>query len=158
MNRAQAAQGSSPAALTKSERPRPESELARVKDGRFSVIGANSLFQDKLPIQAEIIEAAKQGSVRYPAEQLTEGWIGGLVLEAALKGAGWPADAARIRTAMESVNVDTKGLRGGPIAWSKDNHFRSRQYYRFYRWDETKSAITQHGSVGVAGSGSLGAV
>ncbi len=73
--------------------------------------------------------------MRYPAEQLTEGWIGGMVLEAVLKSAGWPADAAKIRAAMENVKVDTKGLRGGPIEWSKDNHFRTRQYYRVYRWD-----------------------
>jgi branched-chain amino acid transport system substrate-binding protein len=120
-----------------------EAELARVKDGKFYVIGANSLFQDKLPIHQEIIDEAKKASVRYPAEQMTEGWIGGLVLEAILKGAGWPADAAKIRTAMESVKVDTKGLRGGPIEWSKDNHFRTKQYYRVYRWDPAKSAIVQ---------------
>ena len=46
------------------------------------------------------------------------------MLEAVLKGAGWPADAGKIRAAMENVKVDTKGLRGGPIEWSKDNHFR----------------------------------
>jgi ABC-type branched-subunit amino acid transport system substrate-binding protein len=119
-----------------------EGELARLKDGRFFVIGANSLFQDSLPIQKQIVDAAKQGNVRYPAEQLTEGWIGGLVLEAALKRAGWPADAAKIRAAMEDVKVDTQGLRGGPIEWSKDNHFRTRQYYRVYRWDPAKSAVT----------------
>jgi branched-chain amino acid transport system substrate-binding protein len=118
-----------------------EGELARLKDGKFYVIGANSLFQDSLPIQKQIVDAAKQGSVRYPAEQLTEGWIGGLVLEAALKRAGWPADAGKIRAAMEDVKVDTQGLRGGPIEWSKDNHFRTRQYYRVYRWDPAKSAV-----------------
>jgi ABC-type branched-subunit amino acid transport system substrate-binding protein len=120
-----------------------EGELARLKDGRFYVIGANSLFQENLPIHKEIVEAAKKSNVRYPAEQLTEGWIGGLVLEAALKGAGWPADAGKIRAALETVKVDTKGLRGGPIEWSKDNHFRTRQYYRVYRWDPAKSAIVQ---------------
>jgi ABC-type branched-subunit amino acid transport system substrate-binding protein len=120
-----------------------EGELVRLKDGRFYVIGANSLFQENLPIHKEIVEAAKKSNVRYPAEQLTEGWIGGLVLEAALKGAGWPADAGKIRAALETVKVDTKGLRGGPIEWSKDNHFRTRQYYRVYRWDPAKSAIVQ---------------
>jgi branched-chain amino acid transport system substrate-binding protein len=120
-----------------------ESELARIKDGKLFVIGANSLFQDGLPIHKEIIDEAKKGNVRYPAEQLTEGWIGGMVLEAVLKGAGWPADAAKIRAALENVKVDTKGLRGGPIEWTKDNHFRTRQYYRVYRWDPAKSAIVQ---------------
>jgi ABC-type branched-subunit amino acid transport system substrate-binding protein len=120
-----------------------EAELARIKDPKLYVIGANSLFQDNAPIHKEIAAAAKQGNARYPAEQLTEGWVGGLVLEAALKGAGWPTDAAKIRAAMENVKVDTKGLRGGPIEWSKTNHFRSHQYYRVYRWDSAKSAIVQ---------------
>jgi hypothetical protein len=120
-----------------------EAELARLKDAKFYVIGANSLFQDNLPIHQVIREEAKKASAGYPAEQLTEGWVGGLVLEAALKGAGWPADAAKIRAAMENVKVDTQGLRGGPIEWGKDNHFRSRQYYRVYHWDATKSAIVQ---------------
>jgi branched-chain amino acid transport system substrate-binding protein len=120
-----------------------EAELARIKDPRLFVIGANSLFQDNLPVHKEIIDEAKKANARYPAEQLTEGWIGGMVLEAALKGAGWPTDAAKIRDAMEKVKVDTKGLRGGPIEWTKDNHFRARQFYRVYRWDAGKSAVVQ---------------
>jgi hypothetical protein len=120
-----------------------EAELARIKDPRLYVIGANSLFQDGLPVHKEIRDAVAKGNVRHPAEQLTEGWIGGLVLEAALKGAGWPADPGKIRAAMENVKVDTKGLRGGAIEWSKDNHFRARQFYRVYRWDTGKSAIVQ---------------
>ena len=118
-----------------------ESELARLKDGKFYVIGANSLFQDNLPIHKQIVEEAKKANIRYPAEQMTEGWIGGLVLEAVLKAGGWPADAAKVRAAMENVKVDTQGLRGGPIEWSKENHFRTRQYYRVYRWDPAKSAV-----------------
>ena len=69
---------------------------------------------------------------------MTEGWIGGKVLEAALKTAGAPADAGKLRATMETVKVDTRGLRG-----SKDNHFRARQFYRVYRWDEDKSTIVQ---------------
>ena len=34
---------------------------------------------------------------------------------------------------MANLKVDTKGLRGGPIEWTKDNHFRTRQYYRVYQ-------------------------
>jgi ABC-type branched-subunit amino acid transport system substrate-binding protein len=118
-----------------------ESELARLKDAKLYVIGANALFKDALPIHKEIIAEVGKANARYPAEQMTEGWIGGLVLEAALKSAGWPADAGKLRAALEGVKVDTKGLRGGPIEWSKQNHFRARQYYRVYRWDEAKASI-----------------
>ncbi len=120
-----------------------EGELARLKDGKLYVIGANALFQDNLPIHQEIADAAKKAGVSYPANQMAEGWIAGMVVEAALKGAGWPANASKIRAAMETLKVDTKGLRGGPIEWTKDNHFRTRQYYRIYRWDPAKSAIVR---------------
>jgi len=118
-----------------------ESELARLKDAGFYVIGANSLFQEDLPIHREIAEAAKKANASYPGNQMAEGWIAGMVIEAALNGAGWPADPAKVRAALETVKVDTKGLRGGPIEWTKDNHFRTRQYYRVYRWDPARSGI-----------------
>jgi ABC-type branched-subunit amino acid transport system substrate-binding protein len=117
--------------------------LARLKDDKLFVIGANALFQDDLPVHREITETAKKANISYPPQQLAEGWIAGMVIEAALKSAGWPADAAKLRGALEGVKVDTKGLRGGPIEWTKENHFRTKQYYRVYRWDPAKSAIVQ---------------
>ena len=39
--------------------------------------------------------------------------------------------------------VDTKGLRGGALEWTKDNHFRTRQYYRVYKWDTAKASIVR---------------
>jgi branched-chain amino acid transport system substrate-binding protein len=42
---------------------------------------------------------------------------------------------------MQNLKVDTKGLRGGPIEWTKENHFRTRQSYRIYRWDAGRSAV-----------------
>jgi branched-chain amino acid transport system substrate-binding protein len=120
-----------------------EGELARLKDGSFYVIGANALFQDQLPIHKEIAEAAKKAKVSYPVEQLTEGWIAGMVVEAALKAVGWPATPEKLAAAMNTLKVDTKGLRGGPIEWTKANHFRTQQYYRVYRWDSGKGSILQ---------------
>jgi len=118
-----------------------EGELVRLKDGKLFVIGANSLFQDNLPIHREIADAAKKANAKYPPQQMTEGWIAGMVIEAALKGAGWPATPAKVQASMQNLKVDLKGLRGGQIEWTKDNHFRTKQYYRVYRWDPAKSAI-----------------
>jgi ABC-type branched-subunit amino acid transport system substrate-binding protein len=120
-----------------------EAELPRLKDDRFFVIGANALFQDNLPVHKEIAEAVKKAGSKYPPTMMTEGWIGGMAIEAALKAAGWPADATKVRTAMESLKLDTKGLRGSPIEWTKDNHFRTKLDYRVYRWDSAKSATAQ---------------
>jgi branched-chain amino acid transport system substrate-binding protein len=120
-----------------------EGELARLKDGQFYVVGANALFQDGLPVHAEIRDAAKKAGSQYPAEQMAEGWIAGMVIEAALKATGWPATPQKVADAMSNLKVDTRGLRGGPIEWTKDNHFRTRQHYRVYRWDAGKAAITR---------------
>jgi ABC-type branched-subunit amino acid transport system substrate-binding protein len=120
-----------------------EGDLARVKDPRFFVIGANSLFQEGLPVHKEITDLAKSASIKYPAEQLVEGWLGGLVIEAALKQAGWPADPAKVAAALANSNVDTHGLRNGPLKWTKENHYRAQQSYRVYRWDVEKSAVVR---------------
>ena len=120
-----------------------EGELKRIKDGKLYVIGANALFDDKLPIQQEISDAAKAASSKYPPEQMAEGWIAGMVIEAALKGAGAPASATKVQASLQNLNVDLKGLRGGPIQWTKDNHFRTRQFYRVYKWDGAKIAVVK---------------
>ena len=118
-----------------------EGEIPRLKDPKMFLTGANSLFQENLPVHKEIADAAKAANSKFPTNQLTEGWLGGLIIEAALKKAGWPADAAKVSAAMSDLKVDTKGLRGGPLEWTKQNHFRTQQSYRTYRWDPEKSAI-----------------
>jgi branched-chain amino acid transport system substrate-binding protein len=120
-----------------------EDELKRIKDEKLFVLGANALFEDALPIQKEIAEAVKQAGGKYPADQMAEGWIAGMVVEAALKGAGPAATPAKVQASMENLKVDLKGLRGGPIEWTKDNHFRTRQYYRVYCWDGAKIALVK---------------
>ena len=121
-----------------------EGELKRIKDSRLYVVGANALFVDNLPIQKEIADAAQKAGGKYPPEQMTEGWIAGMVIEAALKGAGWPATPAKIQASMQNLKVDLKGLRGGPIEWTKDNHFRTKQYYRVYKWDGSKITLVKN--------------
>jgi branched-chain amino acid transport system substrate-binding protein len=120
-----------------------EGELKRIKDGKLYVVGANALFEDDLPIQKEIAEAVKKAGSKYPPEQMAEGWIAGMVIEAALRGAKQPVTAATLRDSMENLKVDTKGLRGGPIEWTKDNHFRTKQFYRVYKWDPASNKIVR---------------
>ena len=121
-----------------------ENELRRIKDPKLYVIGADALFEDGLPIQKEIAAAAMAAGSKYPADEMTEGWIAGMVVEAALKGAGPGATPAKVQVSMQNLKVDLKGLRGGPIEWTKDNHFRLKQYYRVYRWDGSKIAMVKN--------------
>ena len=74
---------------------------------------------------------------------LTEGFIAGMVIEAVLKNTPWPATPQKVLAAMNNLKVDMKGLRGGPLEWTKDNHFRTRQYYRVWHWDTAKGAVVR---------------
>ena len=69
---------------------------------------------------------------KYRPEQMTEGWIAGMTVEAALKAAGADATPAKVRAALQNLKMDVQGLRGGPIEWTRENHFRLKQYYRVY--------------------------
>ncbi|MGH6707873.1 MAG: ABC transporter substrate-binding protein [Bradyrhizobium sp.] len=120
--------------------PEAEDELARLRDEKLFAVGAHAFFSDDSPVQREIVAAAKAGNATYPPNQMADGWIGGMVIEAALKAAK-EATPKAVHDAMLNLTVDTKGLRGGPIEWNKDNHFRAKQYYRVFRWNSTKGGV-----------------
>ena len=46
---------------------------------------------------------------------------------------------------LPTVSVDTRGLRGGAIEWTADNHYRQRAYYKVYRWDTGSRAVVPVG-------------
>lgn len=121
--------------------PETEGELAQIKDGELYALGTNAMFFEDLAVQKEISMAAKNAGSTYKPEQMSDGWIGGMTIEAILKAVGWPATLAKLKDAMSMLKVDTKGLRGGPIEWTKDNHFRTKQYYRVYRWDPARNSV-----------------
>ena len=114
-----------------------EDDLPRVKDTNFYTIGTNTYYFEGLPVQKDIIAAAKTAGISYPASRLSEGWIGGMAIEAALKAASasGPVTRASVAPAMETLTIDTKGLRGTPINWTSNNHFRTVQSYRVHRWN-----------------------
>jgi branched-chain amino acid transport system substrate-binding protein len=120
-----------------------EEELGRVKDGEFYVIGTNAFFEDNLPIHAEIRAVAHRANLRYPVTYLTEGFIAGMVIESTLRNTAWPATPQKVLAAMNGLKVDLKGLRGGPLEWTKDNHFRTKQYYRVWHWDPARNAVVR---------------
>lgn len=120
-----------------------EDELARVKDEGFHGLAANAMFLEDLPVHRQMREAARGANLTYPITQMAEGWVAGMVIEQTLKNVAWPPTPEKVLAAMGSLKVDTKGLRGGPIEWTKTNHFRTKQYYRVYRWDTKKQAVVR---------------
>jgi ABC-type branched-subunit amino acid transport system substrate-binding protein len=121
-----------------------QDELARIKAPGLFAFGGNALFMEKLPIHTEITNLV-MGQTTHPAHYMAEGWVSATVLEAALKKCGWPCLKDRLAAAMAGVSVDTRGLRGGPIEWTADNHYRKSTYYKVYRWDPAKNGIASVG-------------
>ena len=115
-----------------------------MKAGNLYAFSGNTLFMENLPIHSEITNLVK-GQTTHPAHYMAEGWVSAMVLEAGLKKCGWPCPKDKLATALASVSVDTRGLRGGPIEWTADNHYRKNTYYKVYRWDPSKSAIAPVG-------------
>jgi len=120
-----------------------EDELARVKDRELYVIGTNTFFVDSVPMHAEIRAVARRANLQYPVTWLTEGFIAGLVIEAVLDKTPWPATPQKVLASMNNLKVDLKGLRGGPLEWTKDNHFRTKQFYRVWRWDPAANGVVR---------------
>jgi branched-chain amino acid transport system substrate-binding protein len=118
-----------------------EDELRRLKDDDFYVYGTNAFFIDNTATHKKIMETAKKEKTIYPYTQLTDGWIGAMVIEEVLKKVSWPATPEKVRSSMNQVKVDTKGLKGGPITWTPTNHYRTTGYYRAYKWDSKKNGV-----------------
>jgi branched-chain amino acid transport system substrate-binding protein len=121
-----------------------QDELTRLKLPNLFALTGNAMFTENLPIHAEITNLVK-GQTNHPAHYMAEGWTSAMVLDAGLRACGWPCTRDKLAHALASVSVDTKGLRGGPIEMTPDNHYRKVTYYKVYRWDAAKNAI---GSVG----------
>ena len=118
-----------------------EDELVRIKDDGFYVFGTNAFFSDDTITHGKIRGASKKEKTIFPYSKLTEGWIAAMVLEDILNKTPWPATPHKVRQAMTRLNVDTRGLKGGPLAWTVDNHYRTVTHYRVYRWDSKKNGI-----------------
>jgi ABC-type branched-subunit amino acid transport system substrate-binding protein len=116
-----------------------EDELGRIKDPGLYVVGTNAFLEDNLPIHAEMRTIAHRAKLDHPVSYLTEGFVVGMVLETVLRNTPWPPTPEKVTAAMNNLKVDLRGLRGGPLEWTKDNHFRTRQYYRVWAWDPAKA-------------------
>lgn len=68
------------------------------------------------------------------------GWTIGRLCESALKTAGWPATRADVIRALEKTDLDTKGLSGGPIRFTPEDH-HGPMWWKLYRWNDTQKAL-----------------
>lgn len=109
-----------------------EATFARLnKENLYAMSGAALLSEGLPELKAIQDVAAKAGVARIDVE----GWIAGVAVHEALKACGWPCPPTKLQAAMNGVSISVPGVKGGPIRWTRDNHFRTEQWYKVYRWD-----------------------
>ena len=118
-----------------------EEELVRIKDDGFYVFGTNAFFSDDTIMHGKIKQTSQREKTLFPYTKLTEGWIAAMVLEDIFDKTPWPPTSEKVRAAMTRLNVDTQGLKGGPLVWTMGNHYRTVTHYRVYRWDSKRNGI-----------------
>ena len=123
--------------------PTAEADTVKFAQPNFYVAPSYTFAVEGLPVFKEIDAAAKKYRATYSADAVSLGWVGGMVVEAALRRCGWPCDAEKLRASMEGIRVDTQGLYGGPVDWSTGNHVRSATYYKVYRWDAGQGRLVK---------------
>jgi len=112
-----------------------EAAFARLNKENLYALSGTALLGEGLPELKEIqAVAAKYGVSRIDLE----GWVAAVAVHEAVKACGWPCSREKLQSAMSGISITVKGVKGGPIRWSRDNHFRTEQWYKIYRWDSAK--------------------
>jgi len=92
---------------------------------------------ENIPAMEEIREAANAQGFKKPLTSIhVEGWVLGMVMHAAVAKCGKECTPEKLNEALENLTVDTKGLTGGPITFTKDDHYGT-SYWRLYKWNNS---------------------
>ncbi len=92
---------------------------------------------DNAPGMADLMAAAKKYGIANPTSMHVTGWVLGMFAEEALKKCGADCTRASLDKAIQGIKLDTRGLTGGPIQMSADNHY-GPTYWRLYHWEKDK--------------------
>jgi len=113
-----------------------EAAFARLNKENLYALTGIALLAEGLP-ELKAIQAVAQ---KHNVQRMDlEGWVAAVAVHESLKACGWPCSREKLAQVMNGVSIDVKGVKGGPIRWSKDNHFRTEQWYKIYRWDSKAS-------------------
>lgn len=119
-----------------------EEELFALRDPKLFIVGSSSMLFEGLPAGDEVIAAVQAAGSQTPPTRMLEGWVGAVAVEAALRNLdGADGTPAAAQAALSDIEIDTRGLRGGPIVWRDRNHFRTQTYYKVFRWSEEDGAL-----------------
>lgn len=106
---------------------------------------ASAYDSSEVPEYSRIKGAMKKfGSQFDLSAEHAAGWTMGLLCEAALGKVGQPGTRGEMVAALENMNLDTRGLTGGPIRFSPTDH-NGPMWWKLYRWNDSKHALVSAG-------------
>jgi branched-chain amino acid transport system substrate-binding protein len=126
----------------------PETDIQQVADqaggdNLYALSNITSISETKVPEIKKILDAAdKYGTEIDPSSATVNGWLMGMTIADALKRCGADCDRAGLRDALEKTDLDTKGLTGGPLAYSPTDHMGKR-YWTAYKWDDAEGGLVR---------------
>jgi ABC-type branched-subunit amino acid transport system substrate-binding protein len=124
--------------MTDASLPGAYEPLSRLKSPNIVALDVYASPSEKLPVNAEIENAAKQFGSRYPVSDLRVGWAMGIAMKAAFEKCGYPCDRQKLLPVMSKLTVNAPEfvqLNGGVMQWEPDNHVGVAKGFRFDRYD-----------------------
>jgi hypothetical protein len=79
--------------------------------------------------------AKKYGTESPPSMAMVLGWTLGIAVEKALEVCGYPCERSQLVEILnDNFEIDTKGLTGGPIRWTAQDH-TGKRYWMAYQYE-----------------------
>jgi branched-chain amino acid transport system substrate-binding protein len=93
-------------------------------------------IEKDIPEYGRLMQAVKKYGIHgfSTGHNTVVGWIMGMIFEKACRKVGWPATRAALLGALETLEIDTRGLSGGPIHYSPTDH-HGPSWWRVFKWD-----------------------
>ncbi|HEY0508547.1 MAG TPA: ABC transporter substrate-binding protein [Blastococcus sp.] len=126
----------------------PETDIRQVADQAggdelYALTNITSISETDVDEIGRILDAVEEyGTDIDPSSATVNGWLMGMVIADALERCGADCDRAGLRDALEETDLDTKGLTGGPLAYSPTDHMGMR-YWTAYRWDDAEGGLVR---------------
>jgi len=117
-----------------------EETLRQLKDPKLIMSPEYAFTVEKLPVFAEIEQAAKKYGVNVPVDAMSLGWASGMMVEAALKQCGADCTKDKLLGTLNGLSVSTANIYPDIVKWSKDDHTRPASFTA-YAWDAKANAV-----------------
>lgn len=118
-----------------------EGHLDELQDPGFYSANWATMTVDSNPQMEALTEASeKYGTGDVETSATIYGWLGGLIIETALRECGWPCDPQDMAEIMENLSVDTEEFTGAPVEFSSERHAPTLPM-KVYRWDVETDSI-----------------